>query len=350
MSGKSMRLSFKGDKPIKKKRKSKPSGDDQTDTKGKRKASDLDGDVISDVDDVGGDEQAWVSAERPTDIQGPTFLYHQPSGSSTPYALGVNTTTQRVELIPCATAGAGGDLDVNFITDADGTSAAVGAIEITPTSVYQVFVANRQPGSDKWTFRSAEGKFLSADKLGQVSAAAEARGPQEEWDVLTHDKAISALDGEDVKPAPSPWSENPSSLYLRSMHGLFLGIDEVAGGKLVVRADSDNPSQSERWEVKLQWKFRHEARERERDSGALVRKKVKGFDSGGGSGTSAMSAKLADEHAYMRSRVAITGGRVLQLGSSASDRKALKEAEREGRLAEAMLDRREKIKSDRYAK
>ncbi|KAK0533309.1 hypothetical protein OC835_003058 [Tilletia horrida] len=352
MSGKSLRLSFKGDKPLKKKHKKKSGASSSAgaDGKGKRKADD----DVSDVEDVGGDEQAWVSAERPADINGPTFLFHQASSSSTPYAISVNTTTQRVELVPCASP----DLDasaINFITDADGTSAAVGAVEIVPTSVHQVFVANRQLGSDKWTFRSAEGKFLSADRVGQVSASAEARGPQEEWEVLTHTQAsivaktLAGEDTEDIKPPPPSsaltlaGSETGAStaLYLRSMHGHFLGIDEVAGGKLVLRADADQPGAGERWEVRLQWKFRHEAREREREGGALVKKKAKGFEVASGTGT---SARLADEHAYMRSRVAMTGGRVVELGSSGADRKALREAEREGRLAEAMLDRREKMK------
>ncbi|KAE8233704.1 hypothetical protein CF326_g1255 [Tilletia indica] len=348
MSGKSLRLSFKGEKPAKRKHKKKSAS--AGDSNGKRKADD----DLSDVDDVGGEEQAWVAAERPADINGPTFLFHQPSSSSTPYAISVNTTTQRVELVPCSSP----DLDpsvANFITDSDGTSAAVGGIEITPTSVYQVFVANRQVGSDKLTFRCAEGKFLGADRLGQVSASAEARGPQEEWEVLTHAQAIAAIapaaEGEDRKlPPPQDFGVGSSSLFLRSMHGNFLGMDEVAGGRKVLRADAETPGESERWEVKLQWKFRHEARIREREGGALVSKKAKGSDVGTVSSGSGPSAGLADEHALMRSRVALTGGRVLELGKTSSDRKALRAAEREGRLAEAMLDRREKMKSDRYAK
>ncbi|KAL9935431.1 hypothetical protein V8E36_005779 [Tilletia maclaganii] len=344
MAGKSMRLSFKGDKPVKKNKKKKSSDNGGTgDSKGKRKA----GDDASDVDDAGGDEQAWVSAERPSDVHGPTFLFHQPSSSSKPYAISVNTTTQRVELVACTQP----DFDssaVNFITDADGTSAAVGHVEIVPTSVYQVFVANRQIGSDKWTFRSAEGRFLSADRLGQVTASAEARGPQEEFEILTHEQAsviarLAGQDSEDVKPAPPVGlglgSGVSGAYYLRSTHGNFVGVDEVAGGKMVLRGDSDQPGMGESWQIRLQWKFRHEARDREREGGALVKKKAKGMDVSSGS-----SAGLADEHALMRSRVAITGGRVVELGTTAEDKKALRRAERDGRLAEAMLDRREKMK------
>ncbi|CAD6889518.1 unnamed protein product [Tilletia controversa] len=349
MSGKSLRLSFKGEKPAKKKNKKKSAS--AGDSKGKRKADD----DVSDVEDIGGDEQAWVSAERPADINGPTFLFHQPSSSSTPYAISVNITTQRVELVPCSTQ----DLDAssaNFITDADGTSAVVGGIEITPTSVYQVFVANRQVGSDKLTFRDAEGKFLGADRMGQVSASAEARGPQEEWEVLTHAQAAiaaalaSTAEGEEKKPPPPDLGLDSTSLFLRSMYGHFLGVDEVAGGRKVLRADAEAPGQSERWEVRLQWKFRHEARMREREGGALVSKKAKGSDMGTAGTSAGPSAGLADEHALMRSRVALTGGRVLELGKTSADRKALRQAEKEGRLAEVMLDRREKMKSDRYAK
>ncbi len=61
MSGKSMRLSFKGDPKLKKKKKSSASSSTATDgidTKGKRRARDGGGAAAeSDVEDVGGDEQ-----------------------------------------------------------------------------------------------------------------------------------------------------------------------------------------------------------------------------------------------------------------------------------------------------
>jgi len=129
-------------------------------------------------------------------------------------------------------------------------------------------VANRVSDSQVWTLRSAESKFLSSDKHGVVTALSEARGPQEGWSIL---------------PLPPDVQDQGPVVALKSSHETLLGTDEVAGGKKVIRADvplkigegskdseggviegAPEVAASERWEVRVQWKHRHEAREKAR--------------------------------------------------------------------------------------
>ena len=48
------------------------------------------------------------------------------------------------------------------------------------------------------------------------------------------------------------------------MHGTYLCLDEVPGGKLVLRVDSSSVGAAETWSASVQWKFRHQARQGER--------------------------------------------------------------------------------------
>jgi protein FRG1 len=50
----------------------------------------------------------------------------------------------------------------------------------------------------------------------------------------------------------------------------YLGIDEVAGGQLVLRGDSDNVGFQERFYVKIQNKYKQEAHEEERKKGGAL--------------------------------------------------------------------------------
>lgn len=64
--------------------------------------------------------------------------------------------------------------------------------------------------------------------------------------------------GEDAGP-----NLGAQGVALRSYHGGYLTLDEVAGGKMVVRGDAENVGASETWNVRVQWKFRHEVRNKE---------------------------------------------------------------------------------------
>lgn len=160
---------------------------------------------------------------RPTDLAGPTFFFQRfaastaDDGARAPYVLTLNAPLQRVD---AQAMRAEASLDPSL--DLDGASVDVASIDPAPSSVNQVWVASRMldtPASAPvYTLRSADSRFVGAAPSGTVTASAEARGPLEQWTVL---------------PAPSG-----TGVQLRAPSGNLLGLDEVAGGKVVVRADS----------------------------------------------------------------------------------------------------------------
>lgn len=274
-------------------------------------------DNSSDVEDVGGDEQgeqlgqslplislsfssfspsisvyahssAWVPAYSAIDVAGPTFFFQRSRDSqdtnSASICLSLNPTSQQVvpsiitksEPIDIKHLPSNLEIDPDLLDGAqieqqDVDSSNSEANQFIPQSVHQVWVANRVSDSQVWTLRSAESKFLSADKHGIVTALSEARGPQEGWELI---------------PLPPDVRDLGPVVALKSAHGTLLGTDEIAGGKKVVRADVAFPNSSssgdgngetsdliskipeigasERWEVRVQWKHRHAAREKAR--------------------------------------------------------------------------------------
>ncbi|CBQ70300.1 conserved hypothetical protein [Sporisorium reilianum SRZ2] len=333
---KSLRLSFKGDKP--KKRKRSTDKHDSSSSSRKRRAGDA-----SDSEDVGGDEQAWVAVETEQDLSGPCFLFHQPQQSdAAPYCVAFQPTLQSVEaavVLPSTDESAFDDRDDLLASDPKLAEELEGAeivpaapspssINLVPTSVYQVWVATKVPGSSsptRFTFKSAEGKFLGADKTGLLRASMEARGPQEEWILESSDRSL--------------WK-------LRSVHGRYLGLDQLAGGKTVVRADCDTADPEAAWTLRVQWKHRHAARH-SADAKATLHTKAND-PTAVPLGT--RDQIIAQELQTFKSRA---GSQYLpsnyESSLSKEERRALRKAEKEGRLAEEMLDRRSKLKSDKYA-
>ena len=123
--------------------------------------------------------------------------------------------------------------------------------DCTPTDVTQVWVATRvldtPSDAPRYTLRSSESRFVTAERDGGVRATAEARGPLEEWTL--------------VEAAPSHYC-------FKSVHETLLNLDEKAGGKMVVRTDFDvkqeqAPGPTEQWEIRVQWKYREQARKKE---------------------------------------------------------------------------------------
>ncbi|PWN25524.1 hypothetical protein BDZ90DRAFT_281347 [Jaminaea rosea] len=342
----SMRLHFKGDKPDKKKKKRSHRHEDEDRGEGssrRRKSKrDENDSAESDVEDVGGDETAWVLAQRPEDLTGPLLLYQRLTSSSRLIAVTLNPTITRMDLStlppPPSLSTSLADLPpeavegATIVDSAEGVATGDGSEDagIGPSSMQQVLVANRVLDTvdpPRFTLRTTQHRFVGADKHGAVLCSAEARGPQEEWAV------VSAGYG--------------SKLAFRNhVHGTYLSWDEIAGGKLVLRCDSqDLNGEGDAWSAKVQWKFRHNARKAERareiGKGGLVGvgKKLR-IDQG-----------EVDEASLSKSRQGHSLGKVMTYssGDARSDRKALKKAQKEGRAAEELLDRRVKMKSDKFA-
>ncbi|KAG2078158.1 hypothetical protein BDR04DRAFT_451585 [Suillus decipiens] len=270
----STQLKFKGDK-IKKKRKREHHDEGSTSKR-------------VDEDE---DPETWVLPENATEIRGPTFIVHP----SDPSPISVNFDSTRNKIILSS-------------LDKDLTSDTLPLLDRTPTEVAQVWVTTRVAGSATINLRTGtgEGKFLSCDKHGIVSAFREARGPEEEWTpVLLPDGMVAFM----------------------NVYENYLSVDEVAGGSLQLRGDSEEVGFRERFWLKIQSKYKKEAHEekKKREAGSEL--------------------TVIDETSANHIHQAWGAGRSVV---SKEDKRELKRARKEGRLAEALLDRRAKLKSDRF--
>ncbi|KAK3818492.1 MAG: FRG1-like family-domain-containing protein [Benniella sp.] len=289
-AAKKTKLSFKGEssKPKKKKRKAEEEAQDE-DTSSK---------------------DGWVPIKSLNDLGGPIFLTFS---SDPPMCLAVDDKF-KVTMQPL-----GSSLD----EEESSSNAPVSFDMAEPTAVAQVFVVTMIPDSDRLTLKTHNGRYLSADKFGIVSADSEAIGMREEWTVVVR-------------------TDEEGGICLQSHYGKFLSVDEVAAGeskkgsssssaisgpstKFQVRADSDVIGFGEIFQAKIQARFR---------------KKVKKTNE------ARISTK---DYEFEQSRKFQTWnhGRVVV---SQEDSGELRKAKKEGRMSEALLDRREKLKSDRYCK
>lgn len=208
------KLKFKGEK---KKRKREAHEDDPERTS-KRKQTDV-------------DDNAWVFPTQILEMRGPTFIYH-PS-EPLPICVTFNATANKLIL--------------SSMVDKSAPEGTVppSLLEREPLDINQVWVTTRVAGSECINLRTGagEGKFLSCDKHGLVSADRDARGPQEEWTpVLLPDGMVA----------------------FQNVYEKYLGVDEVAGGNLALRGDSEEVGYAERFWVKIQSKYQREATEEEK--------------------------------------------------------------------------------------
>jgi len=182
------------------------------------------------------DPDTWVLPENDTEIRGPTFIMHP----SDPSPISVNFDSTRNNIVLSL-------LDKDLSSDSD----VPPLLSRTPTEVAQVWVTTRVAGSSTINLRTGtgEGKFLSCDKHGIVSSFREARGPEEEWTpVLLPDGMVA----------------------FKNVYENFLSVDEVAGGSLQLRGDSEEVGFRERFWVKIQNKYKKEAHEekKKREAGS----------------------------------------------------------------------------------
>ena len=261
-------------------------------------------------------DAAWVTPETPGEVTGPCFV-HQLGENGSASALNFHAPLSQVETTTVEPP--------SLPDDWPDDGATLAAAEVTPQTIYQVWVATQLPMSDKWTLKSAQGTFLACDRYGEVTATNEARGPQEEW----------TLQPVDTVPSESALVGPRRGFALQSHYGGYLTLDEPKDDharRRRVRADASAPTAGGVWDLRVQWKYRHAHRQMQRKSTAAP----------------ASRASLLDEAKLSLSRQGWTAGTTAQLPQES--RRELLRAQREGRLAEAMLDRRSKLKSDKYAK
>ncbi|CAE6528582.1 unnamed protein product [Rhizoctonia solani] len=271
---KSKRLAFKGEKKSK-----------------KRKVREVEEQGEGDID-----PGTWVQPETPEQVLGPTFIVHD---SGTPTCVGFDSTRNRI--------------NIQTLSSASSSSGETSKpLSIVPTEVHQVWVATRVAGSLTINLRTPEGKFLSCDSLGLVSADREARGPQEEFTP----EILSEAD-----------EEGNHMVAFKNIYEKYIGVDEVAGGQTTLRGDSETVGFNERFWVRVQYEYKRKAAEEDRKKAGKTRPQE--ID------------EVGSNHTFQ----AWGAGRSI---TSEEDSKALKKARKAGTLTEALLDRRIKLKSDRF--
>ncbi|GAA5941009.1 uncharacterized protein JCM15063_000618 [Sporobolomyces koalae] len=321
-----MGLKFKGDKTSHKKKRSSKSRSTSSATGGVQPEEDLSG---------------WVSAPSPSLLLGPSYITMGPTElhPSSGVCLALQPTTGKVYPFQLPSPAAAGTSSSTSAAIASTSLAHLDPEELEalvedhptnfesdqePTDVHHVWVCTRIPDTnDRVTFRSGSGKFLASDEVGQVTADREARGQQEEWTI----ELAQASGGKFV---------------LKNMYGKYLGLDVVAGGKLELRCDGTDEGETERWKITMQGEFVSKAKKQYNERNGI---KTKESETGPGNGLTIvgdLSAQERDNILKFQAR----GGR--KYVGTEEDTRDLRRAKKEGKMSEAMLDRRMKLKSDRY--
>ncbi|GAA5848636.1 hypothetical protein JCM8547_004581 [Rhodosporidiobolus lusitaniae] len=309
------KLTFKGDKPQKKKKSSKSRA------------------FGGSAEDPDAHLTGWLTVPSPSLLLGPSYLTLPPSSLAPALCVALNPTTGKVVPhvlpTPASTSSSSStapsaahlaSLDPEELEALVESHSPAGVEEEGPSDVHHVWVCTRIPDTnDKVTFRSGTSKFLAADEYGAVTADREARGTQEEWTL------------EETQEA--------GRLAVRSAYGKYLSVDVVAGGKIELRADGEKEGETERWKILMQGEFVSKAKKQFNE-----RNGIKTRDAGDGL---TVVTDLAGAEIDAIKRFHKFGVGASSVGT-AEDARALKRAKKEGKLAETMLDRRSKLKSDRY--
>ncbi|KAK4058777.1 hypothetical protein OIO90_000223 [Microbotryomycetes sp. JL221] len=320
-----MPLHFKGDGPKTKKKRKHRSDGSRHDQDGQQE------------DDVNG----WITVPTSTLALGPLYITmgsNSVTTSSTCVALQPTTGKVYAHVLANSNQGASSssttveqqaakhalelgleadELDAVVVDTNDVTGSSTSVESQGPSDVNHVWVCTRVPDSDdKVTLRSGSGKFLAADELGQVTADREARGQQEEFSL------------EDSQ-------QGHGKCVLRSSYGKLLSIDVVAGGKVELRCDAETETDTERWRVFMQGEYLTKAKK------ALLDKKGVKEHLRSRDGLTIVNDVGKMENELISKFQARGAGRFV---GTSEDKRDLKRAKKEGKLGEAMLDRRVKLK------
>lgn len=271
-------------------------------------------------------DEGWLVADTIDDISGPLQIVST-SGQGRPLVLN------------CGRMGSdksadGGGVELT-VSNADAL------IEVSPSHVQQVLQAIPLPryissfeypstnatdsvdGQDSvFAFKTAEDLYLSCDKFSSVKADKPAVGPQEQWTL------IRRMDGFAIQ-------STTYQLFLQAVPSVggslntFDGQLQNAGS---VRCDSPEVGSREVWQIKCQ-----AADKKKRLLQNLM--KVK---------SDSQQIDVTDLERQELLRLHSFGER--DFGSVPADKRELLTARDSGIIHEAMLDRRVKLKSDRYCK
>ncbi|KAG0142355.1 hypothetical protein CROQUDRAFT_67349 [Cronartium quercuum f. sp. fusiforme G11] len=281
------------------------------------------------------DEQTdgWLNPPSPNHILGPLYpICINPPGSK-PCALAIfpNPVTPIAKVGPAVLS-----------------SEALETLE--PDDVNHVMVCTRIVDSDTMvTLRVANGRYLATDELGEVTAEREARGVQEEW---AFEPILTTSD--ETEPSTSTSTNPPTDqevldgvFAIRSVaYNKYVSVEEIAGGKLAIRCDSVTSADSScQFLIRMQATELIKAKKRLADERA--KKGLLLAQSSADTGITLLKPGQTIADLEANAIQARGAGRLI---TSTESKSSLKKARKEGRLAEELLDRRAKLKSDRYAK
>ncbi|KAH4233537.1 hypothetical protein HBI82_134240 [Parastagonospora nodorum] len=200
-------LHFKGDKKVKKKKRTaEPYDADDAPSKALTTPAAAEGTE---------DDDSWVSAEVPSDISGPVVIV---------------LPTETPSCLACDANGKVFASALENMVDGD-----LGTAE--PHDVRQVFVANRVAGTEGLCLKGHHGRYLSCNKYGILSANATAMSPEESFIVI---------------PVP----DNPSAFSLQTARDKFLSIDESSASTAEVRGDVETITFNTTFRIRMQARFK----------------------------------------------------------------------------------------------
>ncbi|KAH8700540.1 FRG1-like family-domain-containing protein [Talaromyces proteolyticus] len=282
-------LTFKGDKRPKKR---KHRDEDYTERDHDSKASSLvPTTATAAANDYAADEQSWVSADIPTDINGPV-IFVLPSSPPTCIACDANGKVFASQL-------------ENVIENEPSTA--------EPHDVRQVWVATRVAGTEGFGFKGHHGRYLSCDKFGILSATASAISPFESF------IAIQAHDTPGMFAFQTRGGESETDSFVAIQEdGDETTKNKKATSVVEIRGDASSISFESTLRVRMQARFKPKLK--------------------------ASKETKAKEKISRRELEAAVGRRL-----DDDEIKRLKRARKEGNYYEEILDVRVKGKHDKFA-
>ncbi|ATY61397.1 FRG1-like family protein [Cordyceps militaris CM01] len=214
-------LSFKGDKPKKRKRARAAAAttDDDDDSKDGSSSKQLRSTTASAAAEPIADDDTWVAADAPSDVSGPVMFV---------------LPTEPPAALACDAAGKVYILPIENMVDANPATAE-------PHDVRQVWVANRIAGTEHFRFKGHHGRYLACDRIGLLSAHSEAVSPLETF-------ALVAT------------ADTPGTFQVQTLRDTLLCVTSTTGAASAtrdeVRGDADTISFATTLRIRMQARFK----------------------------------------------------------------------------------------------
>ncbi|PYI05021.1 hypothetical protein BO78DRAFT_430903 [Aspergillus sclerotiicarbonarius CBS 121057] len=301
-------LTFKGDKPKKRKNTSDTSAPKKKPTLTSSESQPQSASAIEEEDASTLSDQSWVSADTPSDISGPILLVLR-TNPPTCLATDAHGTVFASEI-------------ENLIEGDPGTA--------EPHDVRQVWVATKVAGIEGWSLRGGSGKYLTSDKHGILSAAASAVSRHEIFAITesesggggffnfgTASSNSTTANDTDTPEGQAQGKENKATFVCAKE---ILSKTTASGVKIEVRGDETNLESNEGTNIRVRMQARFKPR-------IQASKEIKAREKIGRKELEGIVGRRLDEDEVRR----------------------LRKARKEGDFHEVVLDVRVRGKHDKFA-